>query len=255
MYYYFYHPDLKKAKHSKLIINIETKLNKLGLNGKTIKLGAYASLEERIKELDFTSQDTLVVVGDDELFFNTINLIGSKRNKPVLGYIPIFQNSNLTQNLGLPAGDAAVMVIANRRVESLDLGQVGEDFFLESVKILKPNVELKFNGKFKAQSPSSIGEIEILNLKDLMIDLNQQRNINPRDGQLEVVFIENKKSLFQNQTKEINSFFRCKKINIKSLNGEVDLLIDNYKTKKTPQEVIVSKNKLKLIVGKNRLIN
>jgi len=254
MYYYIYHPDLKKTKHSKLIIDIETKLNKLGLDGKTIKLGAYASLEERIQELDFTSQDTLVVVGDDELFFNTINLIGSERHKPVLGYIPIFQDSNLTQNLGLPAGDKSVMVIANRRIENLDLGQVGEDFFLESVKILGPGVELKLNGKFKTQSPLGIGEIEILNLKDLMIDLNQQKQVNPRDGQLEVVFIENKKSLFRNQTKKINSFFRCKKIYVKSINGEVDLLVDNYITKKTPQEVIISKNKLKMIVGKNRLI-
>lgn len=255
MYYYIYHSDLKKNKHSKLIINIETKLNKLGLDGKTIKLGVYASLEERIQELDFTSKDTLVVVGDDELFFNTINLIGSIKNKPLLGYIPIFQDSNLTQNLGLPAGDKAVMVVANRRVENLDLGQIGEDFFLESIKILKPNVELEFNGKFNAQSPSGTGEIEILNLKNLTIDLNQQTQVNPRDGQLEVIFIENKKGLFQSQTKKINSFFRGKKIYIKSLNGEVDLLVDNYKTKKTPQEVIISKNKLKLIVGKNRLIN
>ena len=255
MYYYIHHPDLKKNKHSKLIINIETKLNKLGLDGKTIKLGAYASLEERIKELDFTSQDTLVVIGDDELFFNTINLIGSKKHKPVLGYIPIYQDSNLTQNLGLPTGDDAVMVIANRRVESLDLGQVGEDFFLESIKILEPKVELKFNDKFKTQSHSGIKEIEILNLKDLMLDLNQQKQVNPRDGQLEVVFIENNKGLFQGKTKKINSFFRCKKVNIKSINGEIDILVDNYKTKKTPQEVIISKSKLKLIVGKNRLIN
>jgi len=255
MYYYIYHPDLKKTKHSKLIISIETQLNKLGLDGKAIKLGAYTNLEERVQELDFTSKDTLVVIGDDELFFNTINLIETMKNKPVFGYIPIFQDSNLTQNLGLSAGDKAVMVIANRRVENLDLGQVGEDFFLESIKILEPKVELKFNGKFKTQNPAGVGEIEILNLKNLMIDINQQKQVNPRDGQLEVIFIENKKSLFQSQTKKINSFFRGKKINIKSLNGEVDLLVDNYKIKKTPQEVIISKNKLKLIVGKNRLIN
>lgn len=254
MYYYLYHADLQLPKYSRLVMELETKFHKLGLEGQTTKLGRYASLDERIQEINFSNQDTLVMVGDDNQLTRTINLIGTNKTRPTIGYIPIGEETNITKNLGLPSGEEAVMVLANRRIETLDLGLCNDSFFIESIYINDPGISLKINNKFTASVPSDIDEILILNLKDTTL-INKLNSANPHDGQLEIVFVKREKSLFNREQRKIHSAFKTNNVKIKSLHGSVEATMDHEIKIKTPLEIGVVKKGVKMIVGKKRLIN
>ena len=235
-------------------MEIETKLHKLGLEGQTTKIGRYTNLNERINEINFSSRDTLVVVGDDLQLSEVINLIGNKRAKPTIGYIPINEETNLTKNLGLPSGENSVMILANRRIENLDMGTCNQKYFLESVNLHNSKISVKINNKFTVTIPDEIDEIIISNLKVTHLK-NNLSSVNPHDGLLEVFFLKRKKNLFNNEFTKIHSAFKANRLSIKSLREEFEADLDHVTKIKTPLEVGVLKGGIKMIVGKQRLIS
>jgi hypothetical protein len=233
------------------MINIETKLQKLGLEGTAIKLGRFTNLEERIKEIFFSLQDTLVIIGDDELFSKTLNLVAKNKKKPVIGYLPIRKETNITRNLGLPVGEDSVMTLASRRLETIDLGRYGENFFLEKITFANNNTSLILDKNYKIFIPASIDRVEILNMACINHRNFNFNNIKTNDGLLNLLLIEKKKKKFT-KLESLNSQIKVKTIEITS---ETEIEIDSYRKEKTPIDVGVLKKGIKLITGKNRLIN
>lgn len=242
MYFYIFDSFLGKKKYKKILDKIETRITDLEITGRFIHLTILENIQEIIKEAIKKGAETIVAVGNDKtLCQSAAALVNSS---VVLGFIPIGEENNLAEILGIPKEELACEIISARLIEKIDLAKVNHHYFLSSIKIRNHNVLLK-SDNCKIFPTSKINEIEILNLN---------RKSNPRDGLMEVVFYKPFSPFFSFLSKEKNldSIFFLKKIIIQSSKKEIPVLIDNWKILKTPLEIEIVPQKLKIIVGKER---
>lgn len=254
MYHYLYHQDLQTPKYAKHALSIESYLHKLGLEGKSIKLGRYTNLVERLKELNFGDRDTLVVIGNEALLFETITELGLRETKPVFAFIPIDKETNITKNLGLPLREEAVLTLGNRRIESFDLGKINKSFFIESISIPSKDLEISIDHTYKIIPPKNVSEVYIQNFTNSFEQIFNPYQILPNDELLNVLFIEKESSRFRSKNSiNVQSIFGAKEIFISSTNPKI-ATIDHYIEIKTPLEIGVKGRDIQIIVGKKRLI-
>ncbi len=248
MYSYIYDAHTNQKKYFNLLAKIEARITDLGLSGKINRLNVMTSIPGIVNDEAKRGAKTIIAVGNDQTINKVINALA--QHQLVLGIIPIGdQGENLIANcLGIDRNEGACDVLSARRLIKLDLGKANDVYFLVDAKINNAQTIIKVQNNLTMEALAA-GETKVINLP-LSQRSGSGQKFNPQDGNLELL-IETKKS--QNFLKKITgkTVFTLKNLTI--YNDSHSLLVDNVNSVKPPVELTIQKQKLNVIVGKNRL--
>ncbi len=262
MYYYIYDQFLSHKKYDKVLAQIESKITDLGIKNRIIKMSILKSVSELVTDALRKGAQTIVVAGNNQTVHQIVNLVAGK--DITLGIIPIGNANSIANFLGITDPLEACEIVSARKIETINLGEINNDFFIDNIKILDTNLKVECDNKYNVSTLSINHLIGIYNFAP-QVDLNfksSKQLFSPKDNFLEVV-VEPKdkktlhkilKPLLGKSSKKIaDSVFRSKKIIIKSQAEKPgNVIVDNFKTLKTPLAIRISDKKLRIIVGKNR---
>ncbi|MFH0988015.1 MAG: diacylglycerol kinase family protein [Parcubacteria group bacterium] len=259
MYYYLHDTFLADKRWEKVVDRIKTRLLDLEIGGKHEKLTLLKSVDELIGDEVKRGMTTVVVIGNDKTFLKVVD-VAAKSNITV-GLIPVGPENNLAQYLGLPMAEAACDVLAARKIVAMDLGRVANQYFFTSLKINKNLDRLSVQkDSYKIVPQAGCAEIAIYNFYFPFGDeqFSRKMRINSaQDGRMELVIKTKAKSKgwspFGKKAHDlkIDSIIQGQKFDVKSFEY-LPVKLDEFKVLKTPIVVEVEKNKLNVIVGKNR---
>jgi len=260
MYFYIYDSFLVGKKYFKIVSKIETRLSSLDIAGKKIQLSILKSIDEIVKDILEKESPTVVVIGSDRTFCQTaISMAG---REATLGFIPTEINSSIANILGLPVDEYACDIISARRIEKFSFGKINGRHFFSSLEFEANKVNLSADSKYQIV-PKKVKKIKVINL-DLLYFGNSSKGLlshkiagNPKDEYLEVLLgTPGWKHWFLEKKEKLDSLFFVKKLEItpKNPKDEVSIKIDKDAIIKAPALVELSKENLKVIVGKDRII-
>ncbi len=243
MHVYIYDDYLDKGKYNRIINRTEIRLTDLGLNGKIIRLGGIKNIKGTIQNEIKLGAKTIIAVGNNQTINKIIGAIidtdiyGDFQKKTLLGIIPIGDDNSIAASFGIKNAEEACNILLARRVEKIDLGLVGNHYFLNQATIASLGTKLEINDY--TLEISERGEARIINL---LSDQKEKIKSNPHDGLLEILIRTKKKD---------QTFLTVDKIRI--TNPKEKLIVDGVIEIETPVEVGIMKDKVSVIVGKERL--
>lgn len=260
MYFYIYDSFLTEKKYIRVVSKIETRLASLGIAGKKHQLSILRSVDEMVEGILKKESPTIVVIGSDQTFCRAA--LPMANTSAVLGFIPTQVDSLMANLLGLPVNEYACDVISARRVERVSFGKINGQRFFSSLEFDANKTKLIVDNKYKIIS-KGVKVVKVINLDLLQFQGTSQEPdwqrlaSNPKDEYLEVLIgTPEKKFWFFKKKEKRDSLFFVKKLKIRSkkFNQEILIKVDKEKTVKTPALVESTKEDLKIIVGKDRLI-
>lgn len=244
MHFYLVDDFVSDKRYETELNRIESRLTEIGINGRMEKLTILKNVRELIDEAIQRGADTVVAVGDDRTISKMISLVA--RHAVPFGVIPIGPNQAIAGFLGIPEGVAACDTLSRRVIEEVDLGKVGDRYFLTSLDAPVSQYSLECDGQYRV----SVANAEPLSVKNFGAVGSRH---NPRDGVLEAVIGSRHRGgfsgLFRRPTEA--SVFPFRRLTITS-ETPLSLLLDGQTVIKTPVTVEATKRKLKVIVGRNR---
>lgn len=243
MHVYIYDDYLSAGKYNKAINNLEIRLTDLGLNGKIIRLGNIKNIKSAIQSEIRMGARTIIAVGNNQTVNKIIGAIieiepeNVDAKKILLGIVPIGEGNSIAASFGIKNQSEACNILLARRVEKIDLGLAGEYYFLNQATIQSAGTIISLNG-FSLEIMEK-GEAAIINLAN---GRHEKLRSNPHDGCLDIYIQTGRKD---------RTYLSAKKLTIE--NQREELLIDEAVQIKTPVEVGVIKDRLQIIVGKDRV--
>lgn len=254
-YAYIYDDFLTDPRYGDAVAALETRLATMGLAGHIGRLTLFRSAKELVENLVQQGAKTIVLVGND----NTLNkVMWFLPDLPVvLGYLPLAEPSDIAGLLGLPPGLAACDTLGARLIETLDMGKLGDRYFLTEAVFERTRARLTMDDEFSLSLLHG-GNILLRNLGGASrLGLSQS---NARDGLLEAVLVPYKeqplatrilKRLSLSDAGETHVFFKSGEIvSDAPLEGHADLFaVSGFNFK-----ISIVPNKLKVIVGRGRKI-
>lgn len=253
MYLYLYDYFLNDKKYNRLLAKIETRLTDLGIGGKIFRLSPLRNVEDLLNDEIKNGIKTIVVVGNDKSFSQVVNV--AAKFDVVLGLIPVGPENKIAKTLGINSPDEACNIIAARITEKIDLGKINNTYFLSNITINGGELTIECENKYKV-TPQKQNEVSICNFRPLFAsEMSQTGYFNPKDGMLEILVrpLSNGFWQFFNKSNQIkNSVIPFKKLSIYSKNS-LSITTDGQRVLKTPVKIEIIPDKLKLIVGKDRL--
>jgi len=243
MHVYIYDDYLSKGKYHKTINRLEIRLTDLGLNGKIIRLGGIKNIKGAIQNEIKLGAKTIIAVGNNQTVNKIIgaiidtDLYGDFQKKTLLGIIPIGDDNSIATSFGIKNEAEACNILLARRIEKIDLGLVGKHYFLNQASIQSSGTTIVINN-YSIETGEK-GEIKIINL---LSDNDTGIKSNPHDGLLDIYIKTRKKD---------KTCLTAKKLTITS--SENRLLIDGVMEVETPTDVEIMKDRVNVIVGKNRM--
>jgi len=254
MYIYIYDSFVNHKKYEKVLARIETRITDLGLNGKIVRIGIMTSVHDVIENELRKGANTIIAVGNNGIFSQSLNSIAKLANLNrgvTLGLIPVDREKNEIANLlGIESEERACDILSARRIQTLDLGKAGNNYFLTQAQITTDSTKLEIDENYTIETREP-GEIFILNLPTL--DLGIDKDIsNAEDSKLELLIRTAKtKKIIPTKKGGINhSYLNFKSVNI--INQKHHLILDKHLNVDTPALVTIAKEKINLIVGKGR---
>jgi len=241
---------LSDKKHDKILAKIENRLANLEINGKIIRMSKLKSLEDNVIEEIEKGAVNIIAVGDDQTILKVINIIADYNI--ILGIIPVGYKLDISELLGIPYGEEACEVLSSRRIKKIDLGKVNSRYFISNVSLMDDHFEILCDGKYTVM-PIHGNHIKICNLYN-QFDSGDREHFNPSDGLLEVI-VEERISVVDRMLKKskgIRSIFPIKEVRITSAK-ELPVSIDSQTILKTPLDIKIVPQKLKIIVGQERV--
>lgn len=257
MYYYIYDTFLNDKKYSITLQRIESRLMSLGINGRAERMTLLKSMREIISDAVKKGATTIVAVGNDETVSKIVNFLPNI--SVTLGIIPMGEHNDIAASLGIPTGESACETLSSRIIEHIDVGKANDCYFISSLSVPAQG-EVVFDwGSYQVKPLSAQNNITICNFHS---DKNESGTMpthtcNPHDGVLEAIFAEPQERswwAFSKKHYSSASVFPFTKIKIKCSSECLPIVADGQTTIKTPVTVEVVPKKLKVIVGKNRMI-
>lgn len=243
MHVYIYDEYLNKPKYNRAINRLEIRLTDLGLNGKIIRLGGIKNIKGTIQNEIKLGAKTIIAVGNNQTVNKIIGSIidteiyGDFQKKTLLGLIPVGDDNSIAQSFGIKNIDEACNILLARRVEKIDLGLVGNYYFLNQASIQSAGTSLEIDDYILEIEEK--GEVRIINL---LSDPKEKIKSNPHDGKLDILIRTRKRD---------ESLITVKKVKINNANEK--LIVDGVFEVTTPVEVGIMKDKVNVIVGKDRM--
>ncbi len=248
MYYYFIDTFVNDKKYLTTIHQIENRLMQLGINGHTERLTMLKSLKEMVESAIKRDAKTIVAVGNDDTVSKMMNFL--PRHNITFGIIPIGEPNTIADKFGIPRGVAACDTLSARITAKIDLGKVNNAYFISSLALpADRGISMDF-GTFHISTLTATSNIHIYNID------GEASHSNPTDGQLEAVVHESNAGggLFRKRRQySTQSVFPVKKVRITTDSQSVPVIADGQTTIKTPVTVEVAPQKLRVIVGKDRM--
>ena len=255
LYAYLYDDFLADRQYDRALANLETRTSALGIHGRHARLAIFRSAKELVEGLVREGAETIVVVGNDHSLMKTMWFLPSMN--VTVGYIPVAEPHGIAEMLGIPAGDDACDVLAGRRIETVDIGMLGDRFFLTEVYVDSTKASVDIDGYFRI-SPQKLGTISIRNLGSVTAE---GATSNARDGWLEVVIRPvdpeegSRKFKFLWKPKLMQETrLLLQKGSIIS-DEPIDIVVDGYKINGFRFELGVIPKKLKLITGRKKKLD
>ncbi len=257
MHIYIYDHFLNQKKYDKILAKIETKITDLGLNGRIIRLGPTNSVYDAVENEVKRGAKTIVAVGNDYILSQVLNSMAVLESQHILnrdlplGFIPIgSKNNEMAEYIGINYEENACNVLSARRIEKLDLGLANNNFFLSNATINSKNTVIKIDEEYSIET-STDGKIMIINLP-IKTNLPENFKSSANDGVLELFIStkQNNKISFSKSSKTNQSVFKFKKLVL--MNSNEPVIIDDSIKIPTPVEISIAKEKINIIVGKDR---
>jgi len=251
MHWYVYEEFLNDKKYAAVLDRIESRLSDLEIKGRVCRLSVLKNLREAVKEAVDQGAETIVAVGSDQIFFKLT--AAAAELGVTLGFIPLDNSSLLMKAFGLPLAEKACDVIAQRLVKKIDLGKVNNNYFLDSLSFTGEQVFLEFVG-YQISPATSEATLSIKNFGLAALNNSNISLCCPCDGKLEAV-IEPLKKTWWGRLKLIGrpSVFPFKKGKIVSVGEPANIIADGQMISRTPGQITIEQEKLKVIVGARRL--
>ncbi len=252
LYAYLYDDFLSDAVFQKSIANIETRASVLGIQGRTSRLAIFRSPRELVEQLVRDGAQTIVIVGNDRTLQKVMWFLPDL--PVVVGYIPIAEPYDIARVLNIPFGDTACDVLAARRIETLDIGRVGDRYFLTEALIRNTRATVDVGGAFRV-CPSEVGTIAIRNLGLEMID---GARADAKDGWLDLTIepaapVQRSSWLpFKKEAKksDVTRFFITK--GTVESKEPVDVLVDGHSQNSFGFSVSIIPKKFSIITGRKK---
>ncbi len=243
MHVYIYDDYLNKGKYHKIINRLEIRLTDLGLNGKIIRLSGIKNIKGSIQNEIKLGAKTIIAVGNNQTVNKIIgaiidtDLYGDFQKHTLLGIIPIGDDNSIATSFGIKNEMEACNILLARRIEKIDLGLVGSHYFLNQASIQSrgTNVEIADYSITVAEK----GEIKIINL---LSDKDTDIKSSPHDGRLDLYIKTRKKDISRLTTDRL-----------KISNPDNKLIIDGVMEIETPAEIGIMRDRVNIIVGKERI--
>jgi diacylglycerol kinase family enzyme len=244
MHLYIYDDFLEKSKYTKTINKIETRITDLDLNGKIIRLSNLKNIDNAIWSEIKRGARTLVVVGNDNSFNKVLKTLLAKEmsfflNELHLAFIPI-ETSQIGLSLGIKTYNDACNILLARRTKSIRVAKANNSFFITQAEIFSKNISINIENNYKVENDDK-SSIYIINIPSFNISKTLPAKIDPRDEYLHI-YINSKG----------NSFIPAKNIEVSSANKNY-ITLDNSTQITLPCILGMSKKKINIIVGKNRV--
>ena len=245
MYLYIYDSFLNDKKYTDVLIKIEKRITDLGIKGKIARLSVLKNMKELITDGVKEGVHTVVAIGNAQTFAKVINIVADL--DLTLGLIPIDNNNPIAKILGIPPKDLACDVLASRIIKKIDLGKINNHYFINTAEIENGDVVIEYDD-FKVEPTTNEHNIILYNFASE----GNIFNSSPVDGILEAVITPIRSTLF-GKKKISGTVLPFTKIKINSNQEEqIAILTDQQIIMKTPAEISVSPQKLKIIVGSER---
>lgn len=243
MHVYVYDEYLNKSKYNRAINRMEIRLTDLGLNGKILRLAGIKNIKAAIQNEIRIGAKTIVAVGNNQTILKIIGAIvddeifGDFQKRTLLGIIPIGDDNSIASSFGIKNIDEACNILLARRVEKIDLGLAGNHHFLNEATIESMGTTLGI-GDYSMEITEK-GEVRIINL---LKDRDGGMKSNPHDGRLDIYIKTKKKD---------ETYLNAE--SFKVFNPDERLIIDGVMEIETPVEISTLKDKVNIIVGKERV--
>jgi len=245
MYLYIYDSFLNDKKYADLLIKIEKRITDLGIKGKIARLSILKNMKELINDGVKEGVETVVAIGNSQTFAKVINIVADL--DVTLGMIPVDNNNPIARVLGIPPKTLACEVLASRIIKKIDLGKINNYYFINSAEIENGDVTINY----KNYKVSPVTTNSRITLHNFAADGNLSAS-SPVDGVLEAVITPIKSTLLGKKNIS-GTVLPFTKIKIGSVGEEqISILTDEQVIMKTPAEVTVAPEKLKVIVGSDR---
>jgi diacylglycerol kinase family enzyme len=183
-YAYIYDDFLTDRRYQDIVAALETRLSSMSLDGKIGRLALFRSAKELVEGFVDQGATNIIIVGND----NTLNkVMWFLPDLPiVVGYIPIAEPSDVATLLNVPVGLDACEAIGARLIESLDVGKLGDRYFLTQAVFENTTAKVKVNNAYTLSIIGG-GTIRVKNLGS--ITRGRYTVADARDGRLEITMI------------------------------------------------------------------
>lgn len=246
MYLYIYDSFLSEPKYSGMLSAIERRIADLDIRGRVSRLSVLKNIKELVSDAIKAGYTTIIAVGDDQTFAKVINVIANY--DVTFGIIPADGTSTVARVLGVPPRELACDVIAARIVKRLDLGKINNYYFLNAAEIQNAKITILCNN-FTVSPTTNNNIVRIANiLSDTKVVTSD-----PTDGILEAIITPIRRSLFMRRQLRPTVLPFTKLRVIAEDEGGAAILTDNQMVLKTPADVEIAPQKIRIIVGTKRL--
>jgi diacylglycerol kinase family enzyme len=256
MHVYIYDYFLNHKKYENILARVETRLTDLGLNGKINRLGVMKNIKVSVENELKRGAKTIIAVGNDATVSQVANAMagaGQIGRVVPLAIIPIGDKNNfIAESFGVPLEEKACDILSARRIEKIDLGQADDYFFIASAEITNRGTTIEMDKSYSIEIMGD-GEVSIVNLPIGEKPMPAQAKFNPQDGILELfIRTKTKKGFLKFSAAETGeSIFSLKKLTIHS-NKNLPVILDGFMEVPTPTQIGILKQRLGVIVGKER---
>jgi diacylglycerol kinase (ATP) len=268
MHYYIVDPQkLSQREFERVQHNLYSSLSEYRISGEVVRVTGLRTIQQLVENAFSHEAKTIVAVGNDQTLHEVINAVG-KRDM-VVGFIPLIK-SELGNIFGIKDVEQAAKIIAFRRVESIDLGVVNNNYFLSKLTFgeigegrLVPNLDKIFEIRFKVdeqyEARQTITAGVIVNSRDAEVG---EKITKPNDGNLDILLlpklttwqmIKHRSDIQSASYENIPqaSVIHGRKFELLSPEG-LSLKVGDWIIAKTPAVIEIIPNTLKVIVGKDR---
>jgi len=163
--------------------------------------------------------------------------------------IPVDNTGPIAQTLGIPPKVLACDVLASRIIKKIDLGKINNHYFINNAEITNGDIVIEYND-YKVRPTTLNNKITLYNLGTDKLVADKSH---PIDGVLEAVITPIKSGVFGKKP-VAGTVLPFTKIKIGSTaEDQVSIITDEQIIMKTPADISVAPEKLKIIVGPDRL--
>lgn len=173
MYYYIVNPTAGSGRISGLQESLTARLHELGIGGEFAKSLTPGEIGSLAREAIERGAKTIVAVGGDA---TVTEVVRATYGHPgvALGIIPIGTQNRLAHLFGIHDPIEAVQILAARKLEEIDIGEVGGRHFVGSVTVgesLEPEPTARLGRRIK-DLPAYLGSLKSRSTFEVSLSLD-----------------------------------------------------------------------------------